>query len=129
MKKLIAIAALSILSVSQIAHAEETRMTVTVGSYKKFKTSSAMEAYLSGVIEGYVIANAELEMERKSRPFFCTPENLTLNAENAFDLIDNYLAKNNHIQDTYSISFPLLLALEEAFPCKWKQGHKTEGKK
>ena len=90
------------------------------GARKHWKRGDVLETQVSGMIIGLGWANAEL-VDRKEIPLYCQPGKLALTAENALDLLDEFL-KRPSLQSPEARQLPygtvLLAALQDAFPCK-----------
>lgn len=118
MKKLIAIAALSILSFSQTAQAE-----FSISGYnllKNMKGNERFRDYLDGSVNGLTWANASLQ-HKNLPPLYCQPPKLTMNVDNMIQLLDGYLERNKELVGRLTdpaLGLIMVIALQEAFPCK-----------
>jgi|CXWL01.1.fsa_nt_gi hypothetical protein len=90
----------------------------TLKDYEELKENKYFLAHLHGIGVGYSWANTYLSAIRKSPPLYCEPEKVALNADNYFQILDEYIKKQGGIlQQSTSISMLLLYALREALPC------------
>ena len=70
--------------------------------FKKFRDDPSMKLYIMGLLDGTSWTNVYSEV-KYNKEIFCTPENLILEASNAFRIIETEAEK---------------LFLESTFPCK-----------
>ena len=73
--------------------------------------------YLSGVIDGLIVANAALKVADKA-PLFCLPSNLVLKTEQLEDILYKFAQKQSGTFDAMPVDAILYLAVQDAFPCK-----------
>lgn len=93
---------------------------VDVGTLAQFRESDQFKAYLDGVGNGWLWANARLDAKKQPR-LFCVPTNLFLRAENYIGLADSKIKSaraQGELNDRYPIELIILMALEEAYPCQ-----------
>ncbi len=98
--------------------------------YKTYKTAKASggvtwdyaRAFVNGVGDGFLIANAELT-GRKEPLLYCQPDSLVLNGDNLLSILNDVIKKteeNTHapLADDAQIEAMLLVGLQHTFPCK-----------
>lgn len=94
---------------------------VYVATLNQFREGEYFKAYLDGVGNGWLWANAKLE-SKKQPLLFCVPSTLRLTADNYLGLIDAKIkaarGAQGGLNEKAPIELILLTALEEAFPCK-----------
>lgn len=66
---------------------------VTLDTYEIVGKNDEIKLFISGVGEGYSLANAELKVNRKLSPLYCEPDKVALNTDNYLQILDNYLAQ------------------------------------
>lgn len=94
---------------------------LSVKAYEELKKTDEgiLKVYIYGVGDGYQWSNAMLRT-RGDKRFYCSPENLALNAENFIDIIDSRIAKmkkaGENLEKNY-VENILLFGLIESFPC------------
>jgi len=71
--------------------------------------------YLNGVGNGFMFANARLELKGKPT-LYCQPGGLTLNSGNYISLIEG-VASRDDLPPSLDIEVMLLIGLEREFPC------------
>ena len=94
---------------------------VTLDTYKVVGQNDEIKLFISGVGEGYSLANAELKVNRKLSPLYCQADKVALNTDNYLQILDNYLSQPEvkaQARPTLSVGMMLLKALQDAFPCK-----------
>jgi hypothetical protein len=79
---------------------------------------AALKVYLDGVKEGIIMLNLTLQMEGR-QPFFCQPQTLALNVEQAEEIMMRK-AKKMADPDGVPISLILIHGLQDTFPCDEK---------
>lgn len=85
----------------------------------------SVRLYLAGALEGLDWANSDLSSKHQSK-LYCAPSTLTLNSDNAADIIAVEYSKNWRAYQIDSLqkigreglSYLLLNGLESTFPCK-----------
>ena len=92
---------------------------VLARDFQKHKGKPAYRMYLYGVGNGYVWASTYLEAGKKP-PLFCQPSKMSLTEEIFIDLIDQKIQARPRtaINDGSPVDMVLLVALQEAFPCR-----------
>ncbi len=113
---------LLLLICSPHAGANET-IFMSVNKYMELKSEAPEEAdnYLSGVLSGYILANAMLE-KRGQTKLYCVPDDASENKENLNNTIsltaDVMKEANKTEQLKESVASLILWSLSEAYPCK-----------
>ena len=84
------------------------------------------DTYIKGIGDGFVWANIQLQTTGRER-IYCTPQKLGMNSQNYQQILESYLptlARTVHwpsgnwkSADDVPVSFVLLEALIDAFPC------------
>ena len=94
---------------------------VTLETYEIVGKNDEFKVFVSGLGEGYSLANAELKVKRKLPPLYCEPDKVKLNTDNYLEILDNYLSQpvvKAQTHPTLPVGVMLLKALQDAFPCK-----------
>ena len=93
---------------------------VEAATLSEFKEDATFKAYLYGVGQGWLWANARLASKNQPQ-LFCVPPTLGLNFDNYLGILEAKI-KNSRIQgklnDKTPVEVLLLSALEESFPCR-----------
>lgn len=110
--KIFALGAL-ILALSTTARAE-----ISVAEYRKIDhKNQVLRAYMHGASAGIEASNNELIFAHAT-PFFCQPENLALNVDNVFDMLDRLLDTQKQPPPETPITMLMMIAYRRTFPCK-----------
>jgi len=100
--------------------AGDLKAEIRVRNFDQMKNTEYFKAHIEGVGQGFTIANAYLEVEKK-RPLFCTPGKLILGADNYIQLIDATM-KNDKYKNKIDLDTPIVIilfwGLQDTFPCK-----------
>ena len=83
----------------------------------KGMTPGAQRLYLDGVVDGYQIVNAKLQLQGKE-PLYCIPEKVVLYGR---DLLEFASKELTGAQDDMTIAVSGLLGLMEKYPCSKDQ--------
>jgi hypothetical protein len=94
------------------------RSEITVKQFRETKDETNFKIYINGVGRGFLWANVFLD--RAGKPLlYCQPPKLALGSDNYIQLLTNYIDDNKHeVKDDAVVEALLLLALQEAFPCR-----------
>lgn len=111
-----------LLFVAAIASAQ-----IDVKAYRQPRNAAeqkTMRIYLGGAGEALATANAKL-VENHRQVIYCAPETLTLNVDNLFSIVDDWLKKmltgnTQEDLDKLPIVTVLLEGLVDTFPCPQK---------
>ncbi len=109
-------AAILSAALSTPAAAEPPSASETVA---KIKAGAPVESlFVVGLLVGMGAVNAYIK-GRGNPPLYCQPENLSVTAPQAGDILERYLKKIPGNKNT-SVDIVLLYALIDVFPCKAK---------
>ena len=116
--KIILLVFLSIF-LAGIANAITINIYEEVMKSKNENSKQAFTLYIKGVGDGFFWSNASLRSNNQ-KPLFCLPDNLTLNAYNYIQILDEELAdsKDFYLTNNTPIAFILFNGLIKTFPCK-----------
>jgi hypothetical protein len=99
-------------------------VAMTVDAWRASSQNPQMQmlamAYVGGLQDAFLSANAELIANMNRRPIYCQPQNMALKINNVEDILNKYIS-NHNVPGNFQISEVLLSALEETFPCPLTQ--------
>jgi hypothetical protein len=106
-----------------VTHGAAPAFGLSLKEYFELKKKSALmiEWYLSGLVDGYTLANTWVPTDQR---IFCIPGKLALQSSNLQQLTEEYYDKQTddfkreHFEESFSFEVMAMMALVNTFPCK-----------